>query len=70
MGLDLALLWLFCRPAAVASIRPLAWEPPHDMGVALKKTKDQKTNKQKTLQKVGTEGIAFNIIKAIDMTKL
>ena len=30
-GLDLALLWLWCRLAAVAVIRPLAWEPPHAM---------------------------------------
>ena len=26
---DPALLWLWCRPAAVAPIRPLAWEPPY-----------------------------------------
>ena len=26
--LDPALLWLWCRLAAVALIRPLAWEPP------------------------------------------
>jgi len=25
---DLVLLWLWCRPAATAPIRPLAWEPP------------------------------------------
>ena len=35
--LDLALLWLWCRVAAVAPIQPLAWEPPYDMGVALKR---------------------------------
>ena len=34
---DLALLWLWCRPAARAPIRPLAWEPPHMAGAALKK---------------------------------
>ena len=34
-GSDLALLWLWCRPA-VAPIRPLAWEPLHAPGVALK----------------------------------
>ena len=34
--MDLALLWLWCRLAAVASIRPLAWEPPYAAGVALK----------------------------------
>jgi len=39
-GLDLALLWLWCRPAAVAPIRPLAWEPPYAMGVALKKERE------------------------------
>ena len=32
---DPALLW--CRPAAVALIRPLAWESPYALGVALKK---------------------------------
>ena len=32
----LALLWLWCRPAAVAPIGPLAWEPPYAMGAALK----------------------------------
>ena len=29
---DLVLLWLWCRPAVVAPIRPLAWEPPYAMG--------------------------------------
>ena len=33
---DLAFLWLRCRPATVALIRPLAWELPYAMGVALK----------------------------------
>ena len=42
---DLTLLWLWCRLAAVAPIRPLAWEPPYALGAALK----SKTNKQ-TLQ--------------------
>ena len=31
------LLWLCCRPAAVAHLRPLAWEPPYAAGAALKK---------------------------------
>ena len=34
-GSDPALLWLWCRPAAVALIQPLAWEPPYAVGVAL-----------------------------------
>ena len=38
-GLDLALLWLWSRPAATAPISPLAWEPPYAAGAALEKTK-------------------------------
>ena len=34
-GLDLVLLWLWCRSAAATLIRPLAWELPYVMGVAL-----------------------------------
>ena len=34
--LDPELLWLCCRPAAVALIRPLALELPHAVGAALK----------------------------------
>ena len=37
---DLALLWLWCGPAATALIGPLAWEPPCAVDAALKqKTK-------------------------------
>ena len=43
--LDPTLLWLWYRPAAVALIRPLAWEPPCAMGEALK---SKNKNKQKT----------------------
>ena len=35
-GSHLTLLWLWRRLAAVALIRPLAWEPPYATGVALK----------------------------------
>ena len=38
-GSDLALLWLWCGPVARAPIRPLAWEPPYAVGVALKRQK-------------------------------
>ena len=41
-GSDLALLWLWCRPAAVVLIRPLGWEPPYAAGVALKSKKKKK----------------------------
>ena len=38
---DLALLWLWCRRAAVARIGPLAWEHPYAVGVALKSKKQK-----------------------------
>ena len=38
-GLDLALLWLWHRPAAIAPIRPLAWELLYATSVALKRQK-------------------------------
>ena len=38
-GSDLALLWLWCRPAAVAPIRPLAWKLPYATGAAMKRKK-------------------------------
>ena len=51
-GLDPALpwLWLWLWPAAAAPIGPLAWEPPHAAGVALKSEK--RKQKTKTLQVV------------------
>ena len=36
-SLDLALLRLWCRPAGADRIRPLAWERPYAVGVALKR---------------------------------
>ena len=38
-SLDPALLWLWCRLAAVALIRPIAWEPPYAASAALEKDK-------------------------------
>ena len=46
-GLDPAFLWLWCRPSAVALIRPPAWEPPYAVGAALKRQNKQ-TKKQPT----------------------
>ena len=45
-GSDNALLWLWCRLAAVAPIHPLAWEPPYAMRAALKSKSKKQTNKQ------------------------
>ena len=42
-GSDPVLLWLWCRVAAAAPIRPLAWELPYAAGVALKKKKKNLT---------------------------
>ena len=41
-GSDPLLLWLWHRPAAVAPIVPLAWEPPYAAGATLKKQKTKK----------------------------
>ena len=43
-GSDLTLLWLWCRPAAAALIRPLAWEFSYASGTALTPQKNLKTN--------------------------
>ena len=51
-GSDPALLWLWCRLAATALIRPLAWESPYATGAALEKAKsqNQKTKQNKNLE--------------------
>ena len=48
LGLNLALLWLWCRLAAIALIQPLAWEPPHVPGVALKRKKKKKKKRMQS----------------------
>ena len=47
-GFDLALLWLWCRPASVDPTWPLAWELPYTREAALKskKKKERKSEKQ------------------------
>ena len=42
---------LWCRPAATALIRPLAWEPPYAEGAAQKMAKRQKKKKRKEKKK-------------------
>ena len=46
-GSNLALPWLWWRPAAIAPISPLAWEPPYAMGVALKRRKKEKKERER-----------------------
>ena len=48
---DLALLWLWCRPATTAPIQPLAWELPYATGEALKKKKKKERKEKKAQQK-------------------
>ena len=38
-GLDLASVWLWCRPAVATVIQLLAWEHPCAAGMALKRKK-------------------------------
>ena len=40
-GSDPELLWLWCRPTTVVSIRPPAWVLPYAEGVALKNKNKQ-----------------------------
>ena len=44
-GSDPTLLWLWYRPAAIAPIGPLVWEPPYASGAALEKAKKKKKKK-------------------------
>ena len=50
-GSDPMLLWLWHRPAAVAPIQLLAWEPPYAAGAALKR-KRKKKKKETTCGKM------------------
>ena len=49
---DLAWLWLWCRLAVAAPIRPLAWELPYAIGAGLKR---QKRKKEKERRKKGRQ---------------
>ena len=44
LDLDPTLLWLWCRLAAAAPIRPLVRELPYTAGVALKQTNKKSVN--------------------------
>ena len=66
-GSDPAWLWLWHRPGSTAPIRPLAWEPPYVVGVALEKEKkkDKKQTNKKKLKNIlngGTHVIQMHIL--------
>ena len=72
-GSDPVLLWLWCRLLAPAPIRPLAWEPPYAVGVALKRQKDKKKEKKKGKEKrcpqnlfVFSRGYFFVLISSLE----
>ena len=46
-SLDPLLLWLWCRPVAVAPIQPLAWEPPYAASAALKTPQKKRKEKKR-----------------------
>jgi len=46
-GSDLVLLWLWRRPATASLIRPLAWEFPYAMSVALKSREKKKRERER-----------------------
>ena len=48
---DPKLLWLWCRPAATAPIRPLVWEFPCAAGSGPRKGKKKKKKKKKRQKK-------------------
>ena len=50
-GSDRALLWLWCRLAAAAPMRPLAWELPYTVGAALKRKRKKKKKKKEKRKK-------------------
>ena len=60
-GSDPTLLWLWCRPAAMAPIQPLAWEPPYTKGAALKRQKKKKEGGL-TISTKGVEKLDFSYI--------
>ena len=50
-GSDPVWLWLWCRAAATAQIRPLTWELPYAVGEAIKrKNKPKQTTSQRAMK--------------------
>ena len=49
------LLWLWCRPAAVALIQPLAWKLPYAVRVAKKEGRKEGRKKEKLISQIPLE---------------
>ena len=56
---DLPFLQLWHRPVATDMIRPLAWDLPYAVGVALEK--DKKTEKKKDEEKSQTDNLTHHL---------
>ena len=61
---DPLLLWLWRRSAAVAPIRPLAWEPPCAAGAALKRPKKKKKKATNEAKEVSL-GVCFVLFPSL-----
>ena len=59
---DLALLRLWCKLAALARIRPLAWEPPYAAGLALKRQRQKKKKKKKVKTNQKNKSPTFSLV--------
>ena len=59
-GSDPVLLWLWCRLAATALIRPLAWEPPYALGAALQKAKTHTQKNNNNVIQAGIDAIEYS----------
>ena len=56
------MLWLWCRPAAVALTGPLAWEPPYAVSAALK-SKKKKEEEEEEEEAVGGVPAVAQLVK-------
>ena len=43
-SMDLALVWLWCRPEGAPLVQPLAWELPYGRSAAIKRKKKRESN--------------------------
>ena len=63
-GSCLALQWLWDRPAAIAPIRLLVWEPPCAIGAALKsKQQQQQKDSGKLMEEIMTNSKVVILLK-------
>ena len=67
---DLALLWLWCRPAAAAPIQPLAWELPYATGAVLKQNKTKKQTKLSEHRGVEENSWSYKCIDNVVYSKM